>query len=242
MEPVYSKQEILGRNFDFSYRFNYRFLNILVHNIKDDCNISVSSYRLQSVLVLLANWATPNIQRTILDVVGGAESDIQEANRLCSKDLLYITPFDSSSLAQNIPIIEIQTLMWIQQHLKVNYQAIENLSEYYDVIIKNVDFADSTTKTIIDSAVEEATHGLIKELEIVLNPNTQALLTDFIYFKARWTESFDEDRTEDHFFYGTKGKKKVPMMERIGNMSYGETETCQMVSLQYKCESSESLL
>ena len=54
-----SKQEILEMYRDFSAKFSNRLLYELVDSEGDD-NIAISPSRLQNVLVLVANWASPD--------------------------------------------------------------------------------------------------------------------------------------------------------------------------------------
>ena len=201
---------------DFSAKFSNHLMRVLIENTKNDKNISVSPSRLQAVLSLLANWASPDIQRTILDTIGSDVMDMEEANVLCDKKRFKLTPWETNCGNDHIPTIELKTILWIMKNLDVNKQAF-------------------------NKAIEEASHGLIKGLSSEIDPGTKALITDILYFKAQWSEGFDESLTKEQLFYGTKGKTVVQMMKRQGFMQYGETERYQMVSLRYMCMSEQSI-
>lgn len=226
---------------DFSAKFSNHLMRVLIENTKNDKNISVSPSRLQAVLSLLANWASPDIQRTILDTIGSDVMDMEEANVLCDKKRFKLTPWETNCGNDHIPTIELKTILWIMKNLDVNKQALDKISPFFDLLTEKVDFTKEETKTIINKAIEEASHGLIKGLSSEIDPGTKALITDILYFKAQWSEEFDESLTKEQLFYGTKGKTVVQMMKRQGFMQYGETERYQMVSLRYMCMSEQSI-
>ena len=55
-------QEILRLHRDCSARFGGHLMRLLMENGGDKENIALSPARLQAVLVLLANWTTPEIR------------------------------------------------------------------------------------------------------------------------------------------------------------------------------------
>lgn len=118
-----SEQEIKEMYRDFSAKFSNHLMRLLIEETGDDTNISVSPSRLQVVLILLANWASPEVQRAILDVVGSDVMDINEANILCDKEQLKLTPWESSGGDEHIPQIELSTILWLMKGLNVNQQA-----------------------------------------------------------------------------------------------------------------------
>ena len=228
-------QETLELHSDYSARFANHLLRILIGEAEDEKNIAVSPARLQAVLVLLANWAAQRIRKGILERVGNDVITLKEVNLLSSKNILSLTPASWAADEDGcIPQIELQTLLWAQQELKVEEGAIEKVSDDYPMTLKNVNFKDANLKSIIDNTIDKATHGLIKQLDLPLTKETIAIITDILYFKATWQEIFEPADTKEQLFYGTKGKMKVPMMKRTGYMQYYETGNCQMVKLPYQ--------
>lgn len=235
-----TEQEIKEMYRDFSAKFSNHLMRVLIENTEKENNISISPSRLQNVLVLLANWASQNVQRAILDVVGSDVMEMSEANVLCDKELFVLTPWEPDSGNDHIPAIELNTILWLMKGLEINQQALDIVSPFFEVSTQIVDFSQSETKTIINEAIDKASHGLIKELSSEISPETKALITDILYFKAIWANKFDEARTKEQLFYGTKGKTTVPMMKRQGFMQYRETDICQMVCLRYMCMSEQN--
>ena len=233
-----SKQEIMEMYRDFSVRFSNMLLIQLVGSGENDNNIALSPSRLQNVLVLLANWANPKIRKKILDCVGSEVMELEEANVLCNKEHLHLSPWKEGD-EDYIPKIEINTFLWIKEGIEVKTAGLTSVSNDFDVILRKVDFSQPDSRCIINKAVDEASHGLIKEINSDILPTTQMLLTDILYFKAKWNERFHEEDTTERIFYGTKGKEKIPMMRKTEYMMYREAQTCQIVQLRYMCMSEQ---
>lgn len=232
-----SKQEILEMYRNFSAKFSNKLLYKLVDSKGND-NIAISPSRLQNVLVLVANWASPQIRKTILEGIGSEVMEMDEANVLCNKEHLYLTSWKEGD-GDYIPTIETNTFLWMKKGLELKEDGLSSVSSDFDVALREVDFSQPEIKDIINQAINEASHGLIKEINSDIQPLTQMLLTDILYFKAKWDERFYEEDTAERIFYGTKGKEKVPMMRKTDALMYSETQTCQVVQLRYMCMSEQ---
>jgi serine protease inhibitor len=163
---------------------------------------------------------------------------MDEANALCNKEHLHLVPWEEGD-KESIPTIETNTFLWIKKGLELKPDGLSCVSSDFDVTLREVDFSLPETRDIINQAVDDASHGLIKEINSKIQPLTQMLLTDILYFKAKWEACFDEEDTKKRIFYGTKGKEKVPMMRNTETFMYGETKTCQVVQLSYICETEQ---
>ena len=221
--------------------FSAKFSNKLLYKLVDsegNNNIAISPSRLQSVLVLLANWASPQIRKAILEGIGSEVMEMDEANVLCNKEHLHLTSWKKGE-GDYIPTIETNTFLWVKKGMKLKPDGLTCVSSDYNVVLREVDFSLPDTKGIINKAVDIASHGLIKEVNSDIQPLTQMLLTDILYFKAKGDERFYEEDTKERIFYGTKGKEKVPMMRKTDSLMFSETQTCQVVQLRYMCMSEQ---
>ena len=221
--------------------FSAKFSNKLLYKLVDsegNNNIAISPSRLQNVLVLLANWASPQIRKAILEGIGNEVMEMDEANVLCNKEHLHLTSWKEGE-GDYIPTIETNTFLWVKKGMKLKPDGLTCVSSDYNVVLREVDFSQPDTKDIINKAVDVASHGLIKEVNSDIQPLTQMLLTDILYFKAKWDERFYEEDTKERIFYGTKGKEKVPMMRKTDSLMFSETQTCQVVQLRYMCMSEQ---
>ena len=221
--------------------FSAKFSNKLLYKLVDsegNNNIAISPSRLQNVLVLLANWASPQIRKAILEGIGSEVMEMDEANVLCNKEHLHLTSWKEGE-GDYIPTIETNTFLWVKKGMKLKPDGLTCVSSDFNVVLREVDFSQPDTKDIINKAVDVASHGLIKEVNSDIQPLTQMLLTDILYFKAKWDERFYEEDTKERIFYGTKGKEKVPMMKKTDSLMFSETQTCQVVQLRYMCMSEQ---
>ena len=221
--------------------FSAKFSNKLLYKLVDsegNNNIAISPSRLQSVLVLLANWASPQIRKAILEGIGSEVMEMDEANVLCNKEHLHLTSWKKGE-GDYIPTIETNTFLWVKKGMKLKPDGLTCVSSDFNVVLREVDFSQPDTKDIINKAVDVASHGLIKEVNSDIQPHTQMLLTDILYFKAKGDERFYEEDTKERIFYGTKGKEKVPMMRKTDSLMFSETQTCQVVQLRYMCMSEQ---
>ena len=232
-----NKQEIQEMYRNFSAKFSNKLLYKLVDS-EGNNNIAISPSRLQNVLVLLANWASPQIRKAILEGIGSEVMEMDEANVLCNKEHLHLTSWKEGE-GDYIPTIETNTFLWVKKGIKLKPDGLTCVSSDYNVVLREVDFSLPDTKDIINKAVDIASHGLIKEVNSDIQPLTQMLLTDILYFKAKWDERFYEEDTKERILYGTKGKEKVPMMRKTDSLMFSETQTCQVVQLRYMCMSEQ---
>lgn len=237
-------QEILRLHRDCSARFSGYVLRLLMENADVKENIALSPARLQAVLILLANWITQEIRKRILDMAVGEVMSLEEANLLfdfanikpLSHDDFVFRDEEGNSIPM-IPDVEQQTTLWHKENLAVNKEAVEKIQMAFNACTKAIDFATPEAKKTIDEDVCNTTHGLIEHLDTQIDASVLALLVDVLYFKGAWEEEFDNYKTADRMFYGTKGKLKVPTMRRTGMMEYVETPMYQAVSLPYTCMS-----
>ena len=199
-----NKHEIQEMYRNFSAKFSNKLLYKLVGS-EGNVNIAISPSRLQNVLVLVANWASNQIRKTILEGIGSEVMEMDEANVLCNKEHLHLTSWKEGD-GDFIPTIETNTFLWIKKGLELKPDGLASVSSDFDVALKEVDFSQPETRNIINQAVNEASHGLIKEINSDIQPLTQMLLTDILYFKAKWDERFYEEDTVERIFYGTNGK------------------------------------
>lgn len=108
---------------EYSARFSNYVLKSLIEENGDEKNIALSPSRLQAMLVLLANWTTPNISRWILDQAVSDVVDIKEANLLFYSYNTQPIPHKETfcdmdgNPIQMVPTIEQQTTLWYKHDL-----------------------------------------------------------------------------------------------------------------------------
>jgi serpin B len=104
--------------------------------------------------------------------------------------------------------------------------------------------ADAARETI-NRWIAEQTDDKIQDLIAagVLTDNTRLVLTNAIYFKARWTHEFEKaDTTDAPFHTSATAEITVPTMHQSERLRYAAADEMQMLELPYGADHSLSML
>jgi serpin B len=134
--------------------------------------------------------------------------------------------------------LSVANRLWGQKGYTFLPAFLKVTEDQYGAGLDELDFAGATEKArqTINAWVEKETQDKIKELikQGVLLPDTRLVLTNAIYFKAPWLESFSEKATKEEMFTTAAGDKvKVPMMRKGDRMSYMAEDTFHAVAIPY---------
>ena len=140
-----NKQEIQKTYRNFSAKFSNKLLYKLVGS-EGNVNIAISPSRLQNVLVLIANWASHQIRKTILEGIGSEVMEMDEANVLCNKEHLHLTSWKEGD-GDFIPTIETNTFLWIKKGLELKPDGLASVSSDFDVALKRLTFPSQRQET-----------------------------------------------------------------------------------------------
>ena len=129
--------------------------------------------------------------------------------------------------------------LWVHEEYPVNEQYVSNAENYYDGIIRSLDFIGQPEKSTdtINAWVEEKTNDKIKDLltEGSIGENTKLVITNAIYFNGTWLQEFEEGATHKRTFHLSNGQEKeADMMYAIGTYNYGEDKNAEILELPYK--------
>ncbi|MFJ7245947.1 serpin family protein [Kitasatospora sp. NPDC098652] len=134
--------------------------------------------------------------------------------------------------------------VWTQQGFPVNPDYLATLATAFDAGVHTTDFKKDPegSRKAVDSAVEKATEGRIKDLFApgAINADTRVVLTDALYLKAKWAAEFKPGQTADRPFRKLDGTAaNVSTMSQTGEFRYAEGsggivgEPWQAVELPY---------
>jgi serpin B len=134
--------------------------------------------------------------------------------------------------------LSIANALWGQEGYPFIADYLALLAEYYGAGMQSVDFATAPdeARQTINAWVSDQTQGRIQDL---LQPGTvtgttRLILANAIYFKAAWSDPFDEDFTEDGPFTLLDGSQvTVPMMHKTSSYLYARGDGFQAVGLPY---------
>ena len=116
---------------------------------------------------------------------------------------------------------------------------MDTLSKQFSAVVKELDFVNdkSVTLKVINADVENATHGLIKNLFQDIDSQICVILVNAIYFKGLWAVPFNKTKTnEQGEFTKNSGQiVKTPLMFKKSNFPfyYDETSKAKFVQLDY---------
>ncbi|MFB6262844.1 MAG: serpin family protein [Bradymonadaceae bacterium] len=129
--------------------------------------------------------------------------------------------------------------VWGQSGFSIKEPYLDTLAQHYGAGLKTLDFQkrpESARKTI-NRWVAQQTEGKIEELlpKGSVDPRTRLLLTDAIYFKATWAETFDEKKTSPGTFTTLDGESvETPMMHgELRDTAYAEGQHWMAIEMPY---------
>lgn len=142
--------------------------------------------------------------------------------------------------------LDMVNAVWAQRDKNFLQSYLDTLATNYGAGVRLLDFGCDTeaSRRTINEWVALQTHDRIMELlrREDLSDTTMLILTNAIYFKARWTHAFAKSRTKDGTFHAPSGDQTAPIMHGALSTLYTRGDGFQTVQLPYEGSSSEMLL
>lgn len=170
-------------------------------------NFFISSFSVSAALSMVANGANDEAQDAFIGTLRLEGASIEEVNAAYQTLTEYIYGLD--------PRVELNVANsnWYTNNYTINPDFENTLVEYYDAEVFAKDFDAPATLNEINGWVEEETNGKIKDILSEIKPDDVMFLINAIYFKAPWTNPFDESVTRDMpFTLVDGGSVSVPTM------------------------------
>jgi serpin B len=142
--------------------------------------------------------------------------------------------------ARTVPAYELRiaNALWGQEKLTFEEPFLATLDREFGAPLSRVDFRETKkVRNLINAWVEQQTAKKIRNIVPpgLPTPDTRLVLSNAIYFKASWAESFQERATKPALFTTLDGKKlEVPMMHRVDHYRYAATDDVQIVEIPYR--------
>ena len=126
--------------------------------------------------------------------------------------------------------------VWLREGLTLKSYYELTLSERYKSSAAELDFKNNSegSRKIINDWVSGKTNGRINDLLAKVLPDTQLILTNAVYFNAKWSREFNEKKTQDKDFDSFGNKIKVPMMMQYNKFLYAESNGTKIIKLPYE--------
>ena len=209
---------------DFGFR--------LLRDISQDqnANLIISPFSVFVALAMTYNGAagsTKSAMAAVLDVSSFAHGALNAANR----DLLQ-TIRDADPAVRT----EAADALWVQSGFAILPAFIEVNRDFYDATVESLDFKGRSAEATqtINNWVKDKTHGKIPAILDKPDPRAKLILTNAVYFKAKWSQPFDPSKTHPHDFHLADGTTiKASMMSQERTFLYSEDAEFQGIQLPY---------
>lgn len=198
-------------------------------------NIFYSPLSLSTALAMTLEGARKETARQMSQVLHLLMTDEQRRQGMARLRELTNRPDRKSQLYQ-------ANALWVQKNFQLLKSYLETIASFYDGQATNVDFVSrrEEARRMINDWTAEKTAGKIKDLipPGVLNPLTQLVLTNAIYFRGLWLLPFDPKATlPGKFYLADGGQVEVPLMRLTGERArfpYLENEDWQILEMLYE--------
>lgn len=136
----------------------------------------------------------------------------------------------------NAQTLRVSNDLWLNPAFQPQPAYLDTLSAYYGagVFLAPFDTNPEAARSAINEKVATDTERLIDELLPEGSVDDAAfVLTNALYFKAKWQDEFSKTETTDQAFLGTGGEETVPMMRgRVGARHFAGSDY-EAIALSY---------
>ena len=209
-------------------KFGLKLFREIVKTEKDS-NVFISPLSVSMALGMTYNGANGETQEAMQQTLELSGLTLQEVNEAYKNLIELLRGLDPKVRFQ------IANSIWYRQDLTPEEEFLNLCKEYFDALVRAMDFADPNAAKIINGWVYENTNGKIERIVgDRISPETVMFLINAIYFKGTWTYQFDEESTRDTLFTLPDGTAKpCKMMAQRGFYEHFSNDDFKAVDLPY---------
>lgn len=221
-----SERVMTNRAMDFAFRF----FNQVCRTETEKTNIFISPLSASLALSMTANGANGNTLAEMQTTLGFSPSsfspdEMNSYNQKLTSALLDLDNTTQISMANSI---------WIKQGFKVYDSFVDVNQDYYNAEVRNLNFASSTAKDVINQWCADKTNQRIKDVIKEIPADMRLYLINALYFKGTWTSKFDRSNTAYESFSNADGSKiTVPMMNQTASFNYLQNDYFSIAEFPY---------
>ncbi|XP_008047177.1 serpin A11 [Carlito syrichta] len=197
-------------------------------------NIFFSPVGISTTLALLSLGAQADTPARILEGLGFNLTETPEAEIHQGFQNLIRT-LDLPS-----PKLELQagTSLFLDKQLKPQQRFLDRSKELYGALAFSANFTDSaTTGRQIKDYVRKQTYGQIADCLQELDRDTLLVISNYIFFKAKWKHPFHRYHTpkQESFLVDERTSLQVPMMHQreMHRFLYDQEVACTVLQIEY---------
>ncbi len=234
-------QEISRDNLDLLISGNTSLaLDLYRTLMRDGNNLIFSPYSIATALAMAFAGARGNTEKAMAQTLSFhlPQVDLHAAFNYLE---LQIKSRGVQEKGKNGTAFQLRTAsaLWGQKGVKFLPGFLDVLAQNYGTGLLTLDFTGETEKSrkAINKWASEQTEGKISDLvpQGALDQLTRLVLTNAVYFKARWAAPFNKRGTSDEIFHLDDGTEiNVPTMHRMDTFRYTGNEEYQAVELPYR--------
>lgn len=200
-----TEQELVNQCNDFAFRL----LNTTNEALEQEEQIVLSPLSASFALSMVANGANENTLNEILATLGFKDFTINEVNGYNQKLIKELGELDKTT------ILETANSIWVDKSFSILESYPKVLKETYQAEVKTADFSSASARKEINEWCSEKTHGRIPNFLEYLDPTSDLVLLNALYFKGQWESPFKKENTQSDFFTTSTGEqKKVDFMQQ----------------------------
>jgi serine protease inhibitor len=208
--------------------FDFDLFNA-VCNAQPGSNVFISPFSVSLALVMTLNGAGGDTRDEIQRMLGYENIPLEKVDAAFENAIAALSDPESET------ILRIANSIWYRQGLTFDQTFLDTNRKYFKAEITGLDFSDPDAADIINRWVSANTNDKIKQIVTPpLDPSMVMYLINAVYFKGKWTMSFDKKKTRTAPFFVTPDKQsQCDLMYRRDNFNYFENDLLQAVDLPY---------
>ncbi len=180
------------------------------------------------VLGMLNDGAAGDTEREISSLLGLTAGNKDAINDYCQALMTQAPLADPSVTLETANIVATANDLTMAQQFK------NDMQQYYLAETASLDFSQPSALQFLNSWCNQKTHGMIPTILDELDPQTRMVLMNAVFFKATWTEKFDEADTRQESFTAEDGQTAtMPMMHRKALALYAPGDAYSTLCLPY---------
>jgi serine protease inhibitor len=199
-----------------------------VYTLSEEDNIMISPLSISYALGMTYNGAAGTTLQAFNDVLHFGDltpEEVNESYKDLMDQLIHLDDQVEFSIANSI---------WYRLGFQVLAEFIQTNKDYFDAVVKEIDFGDPQAVEIINQWIEDKTNDKIKDMLDYIPRDAVMYLINAIYFNALWKYEFEKENTYEGDFNLAGGiTSQVNYMSVTGNFVYTSNEDFTAVELPY---------
>lgn len=202
-----------------------------VHASAEEANVLLSPLSASMALGMATTGASGETYAEMRAALGFGELSEDEVNAA------YRGLVDQLRVADPAVEFRLASSAWLRAGFPFESAFRDAARTYFGADVAELDFADPASPGVINAWVDEVTGGRIREIVDEIDGLDVFFLVNAIYFKAPWTQPFDEYMTVPADFRTLDGRTvQVPTMGKDGAVAHYEGDDVVVVDLPYAGE------